>query len=69
MRKIEIIAKVFITLVLLEISGEVLWRRWIWGQEPTQIPNWFVYLMVLSNGVAVFLVLRSLRSRAPLTKT
>jgi TRAP-type C4-dicarboxylate transport system permease small subunit len=51
------------------LTLEILFRRWVWNQVPTQVSGAWVYATILLNGgVLTWLVLRP-GSRARLTKT
>lgn len=35
--------------LLAYYSMEIVFRRWIWGQVPAQVPGWFVGALLLVN--------------------
>lgn len=40
------------------LSGEILVRRWLWGQVPTPVPAAVVYLLLLTNAAVLSWALR-----------
>ena len=60
-----LILKILYALALAALSGEILFRRFVWNQIPTQLPTALVYGVLLGNG---FLIVRLFLPRAPSTK-
>lgn len=44
----------FFWLLILYFTLEILVRRWVWGQVPTQVATWIVYATVALNGVVLW---------------
>jgi len=49
-------AEILGSVLLLAWSGEILLRRWVWNQVPTQVGAITVYALLLAN--VVFLSVR-----------
>lgn len=52
-------------LTLGGLSADILFRRFVWNQIPTQLPTALVYGVLLLNG---FLIAFLFRRRAPSTR-
>ena len=43
---------------LLYFAGEILWRRWVWRQLPTQVSPLAVYALVVLDVVLALVIFR-----------
>jgi len=48
-------------LVSVGLCGEILFRRWVWGQVPTQIGALWIYGLIALNVVVGVAVVQRLR--------
>ena len=48
---------------------EILFRRFVWAQVPTQIDSWLVYALLLVNSLVVWRCLRQVVRPVVQTKT
>lgn len=69
--KFKIFIKISFFAFLTYLSLEVLFRRWVWHQIPTQISGVFCYLLVIANGAFIGEWIWRLRAgrTASMTKT
>ena len=51
---IKVILKMLYVSMLLYLSLEILFRRFIWKQIPTQISAFTVYAILLLNGFVIY---------------
>jgi hypothetical protein len=50
-------AKWIYIALLTYFSAEILWRRWIWQQIPTQVSAALVYSVLAVNGIVLVVLL------------
>ncbi len=61
--------KLLYAIILLWLMVDMLFRRWILGRIPPQVPSWVVYATVALDGFLMWALVRRSPVRAASTKT